>query len=573
MRSLDETQPINQKGREDMRQWQKAITQNPYEIDPEFQHCIQYYLSSSCPNLSHELHAFAERIIKELEPLVIENNLAANLPRLESYNGIGERIDTIIHHPSYIAAGDIIYSSALLARMAEPGRLLEALTFLFFSSQAGEAGHNCPIACSAGIIRVLKKMADFPQKDFYLKKLTESSFTANFTGAQFLTEVQGGSDVGLNATVAYQDKQQWRIRGEKWFCSNANADLILLTARYDQSISGTKGLGLFLVPTFLANGTHNDFTIRRLKDKIGTQSMASGEIDFHGAIAYAIDKPENGFKIVMENVLHLSRLFNTFCMLGMARKAYFIANQYTHHRVAFGQPIFDYPLIKENLATIKTENTAMLAAIFATVQLQDQYDLDQNTDEEMKLLLRLLANLNKYLSALWSVEHIHHAIDMLAGNGAIESFSILPRLLRDSIVCENWEGTHNTLRMQILKDIQRYRIDQIFLHYVKREMTSINAEDKYTRAIDNFITKLSNNLEQLQQANDALKTLQIKNIVDQMTYLFCAVHLLKEGLHQKQQNNHNTKLLCLDYFILLHLTENKIAYNNDFLDLISKIVS
>lgn len=254
----------NDKSRNALAAWQEAIKQNVYQIDGDFKHSIASYLAEKCPSIDRELTAFADRIVNELEPEVIENNLSQNLPRIDPYDGIGRRIEKVVHHPSYEAAGNVIYSSRLLERMSKPGGLLEALAFMFLSSQAGEAGHNCPVACSAGIIRILQKTNDFPMKNFYLKKLIEQSYTENFTGAQFLTEIQGGSDVGLNAAEAYQDESGgWRIRGEKWFCSNADAELILITARFDESIAGTKGLGLFLIPAQLETGEHNDYTLRR----------------------------------------------------------------------------------------------------------------------------------------------------------------------------------------------------------------------------------------------------------------------------------------------------------------------
>ncbi len=427
---MEEIQKQNEIGRQALSEWQKSLKHNIFQNDPDFQHSIDLYLNRKCPHIKQELTAFADRVVNELEPLVAENNLYQNLPRTDHYDGIGQKIEAIIHHPTYEQSGNIIYNSKILERMSKPGGLLEALTFMFLSSQAGEAGHNCPLACSAGIIRVLQKVENFPKKDFYIQKLTAPSYTHNFTGAQFLTEIQGGSDVGLNASVAFQDVQgKWRIKGEKWFCSNANAELILITARYDQNMAGTKGLGLFLIPSILEDGERNHYTIRRLKDKIGTRSMASAEMDFHGAYAFAVGEPEEGFKLVMENVLHISRLFNTFCVLGMAKRAYTTALNYAHYREAFGKQIIEYPLVKENLARIKAENNALLASIFATVQLQDDYDSGKVKGEDIKLLLRLLANLNKYLSSMWSVEHIHHALDTLAGNGAIETFSSIPRLL------------------------------------------------------------------------------------------------------------------------------------------------
>lgn len=556
--------------REDLNEWLNDTKKNIYSIDKDFIHSIQFYFPEKFATLDSELKNFGEIVATELEPLVAENNLAINLPRLEHYDSLGLTIDEIVHHPAYIKAGNLIYQTRLLERMSKAGGLTECLTFLFLSAQAGEAGHNCPIACSAGMIRVLQQVADFPLKNFYLQKLLAPSFENNFTGAQFVTEIQGGSDVALNVVRARQDKNNhWRLYGEKWFCSNANAELFLVTARYDEHLSGTKGLGLFLVPAEWEKHKNN-FLILRLKNKIGTRTMATAEIDFNGAHAIPMGVLQDGFHLLMDNVLHLSRLFNAFCVLGMARRAYFIAKTYAEHRVAFSHPIIDYPLIKENLTRIKAENTALLAGIFATAKLQDQFDLNKQQDPNIKLLLRLLVNLQKYLTAAWSFEHIHHALDVLAGNGMIETFSPLPRLLRDCIVCENWEGTHNVLRMQVLKDILKYNIDKIYFSFLQQQLQKLSECPE-----KELLTKAKKALEEMthsfRQLNSEQQQFVIKKIVDRMGILFCSIMLLKEGLHQ-QACNSNSKLACYHYFQFLHLEKNSNEINPSALKFLDQIL-
>lgn len=547
-------------GRIELAAWEKEIKQNSYLSDADFRHTVAYHLPNKVKALESELQDFADSIISEVEPLVYENNKPENLPRIAKYDPIGNPEEKIIHHPTYTAIGNYIYSSQLLKRMAVKGGLAEGLMFFFLSSQAGEAGHNCPIACSYGIIRVLQKMAPFPLKDFYLEKLIAPSYETNYTGAQFVTEIQGGSDVGLNAVQAFQDKDgNWKVSGEKWFCSNANADLILLTARFDPNITGTKGLGLFLIPSKLENGSSNNYSFRRLKDKLGTRSLATAEIDFHEAYALPVCKPEDGFKILMENVLHASRIFNTVTVLGMARRAYQIAYAYAKHRVAFGHPIITYPMVQKQLARIKVENTALIASIFATVKLQDELDLNGSHD---KLLLRMLANLNKYLSALWTVEHIHHSLDVLAGNGTIETFSPIPLLLRDSIICENWEGTHNVLRMQILKDILRYDIDQIFFEYMHK---TLDIGHPIAKTLHEKCQALQKRIQELKQAPTDEQTLLVEACIDEMGILFSATHLLLEAIDQKT----GSKMDCLTYFIHLHVQK----YDKNLLQLFSKLLA
>lgn len=567
---MDDKQSENQLGRDALTHWQQMINSNIYRNDQALIHTIRFYFGDHFDQIDTDLEKLGALIATQIEPLVAENQLPSNLPRIDHYNSIGERIDTIIHHPNYSKIGDIIYGSHLLSHFANPAGLLRCLSLFFLSSEAGEAGHNCPIACSAGIIRVLQKISEFPNKDHYLKKLIAPSYTTNFTGAQFLTEIQGGSDVGLNATQARNENNQWRIDGEKWFCSNANAELFFVTARYDKKIKGTKGLGLFLVPA-IWNDKRNHFTIRRLKDKIGTRTMATGEIDFNGAYAFCMGQPKDGFRLVIENVLHISRLFNSFCVVAMARRAFTIAYAYAQCRVAFSSPIIHYPSIKENLARIKSENTALLAGMFAASYLQEKHDNHHPDDEQSQLLLRLLINILKYLTAKWSIDHIHHALDVLAGNGTIETFSSIPRLLRDAIVCENWEGTHNVLHMQVLKDMHKFSIEDVYFSYLDNEITQFTHTSPYVDLLKTEIRQLKDTVIHFKQYDNDLQSLQIHFIVDKMAIVFCALQLLKEALHQLKELGSSSKLDCLQYFLLLRLNNNNIMYDKEYLELISRI--
>ena len=574
----DLTLPERGKGytlaRNALKQWQKSLRENIYSRNRDFQHSIGYFFPEDFERIQKDLERFGEAITCKLEPLVAENDFKHNHPRLEAYSSIGERTDEIVHHPTYIQAGNIIYGSRMMEKISQPGKMLESLLQFFLSSHAGEAGHNCPLACTAGILRVLTKIPDFPEKSFLIDKLTDPNFESNYTSAQFITEIQGGSDVGLNETQATLDSDGiWRISGEKWFCSNADADLILVTARYDKTVSGTKGLGLFLIPARLPNGENNDYTFRRLKEKVGTRTLASAEIDFEEAFAYPMGEVKNGFKMLMENVLHISRIFNTCAAIGTGNRAYQIALSYVKHRIAFGEPVFNYPLVKENLARIKTENTALLSSILAMTRLQDQYDSNQLTPKETPLLLRVLANLNKYISALWTFDHVHHSIDMMGGNGAIESFSSLPRLLRDSIVFENWEGTHNTLRMQILRDIHKSNIDQIYVKFMEQQLREIEDEPEWTEPLRVKLEELKQQLEKLKASGLDLQSLLIKDIIDVMATLFCALTLFLEGKHQRERTESSSKLDCLRYFILLHFHPTKIVYDEEIISLITKIVA
>jgi alkylation response protein AidB-like acyl-CoA dehydrogenase len=56
----------------------------------------------------------------------------------------------------------------------------------------------------------------------------------------FMTEQGAGSDVGATTTRAVrQPDGSWALTGDKWFCSNADAEVALVLAR--GGARGTKG--------------------------------------------------------------------------------------------------------------------------------------------------------------------------------------------------------------------------------------------------------------------------------------------------------------------------------------------
>ena len=559
-----------EKTRKSLDQWHRSLAKNVFDKNLDFQHTIYYHLQSTAHDGSFS--EFANNIVKKAIPLVNENNLDINLPTLQCFDSLGNRIEKIHHHPNYKAIGNIIYQSGLMKMMAKSGDLFKALSYFYLSCHAGEAGHNCPIACSAGILRIFQKNPNIPNKDFYLKKLTATSYDKNYTGAQFITEIQGGSDVGQNATTASKvNKTYWQLTGEKWFTSNANAELILTTARISEIEHGTKGLGLFLVPRFLdkAEKQLNQFSLNRLKDKLGTRSLATGELCYDNTLCYPILPLKKNFNLLMEDVLHTSRIFNSVCLLGMVNRAFTIAKTYATHRTAFGQKIIHYPLVMENLSHIKASQLAMQAGVFDSVFLQDQLDRKKVVDHKKKRFVRLTVNLLKTLCAKRSVEHIHHCVDILAGNGVIEDFSELPRLLRDSLICENWEGTHNTLMMQILRDVHILNMDDIFIKTIQHRLIKLKIKgiDKYQTLFETLQLSLLRAIDTVNMLRDAktnLQSLLIKDTVHNFSNLYCALCLFSEGIDQWQTTQTQTKLHALSLFLNDTLAPNSLNLNQKF---------
>lgn len=396
-----------------------------------------------------DLPAFAEVCARRIDPLVRENNRDEHLPLLRRWDGQGRRIEAVDHHPTYAEIGRLAYRSGLMSRYATPGREFESLARVYLFSQNGEAGHACPMACTAGLIKLLRAAGD-PRPD-WMARLVDPDYDQHFRGAQFLTEVQGGSDVGANAVCARPiGAGQATIHGEKWFCSVIDADLFLMTARPKGAGPGTGPLEAFVVPRRLDDGATNGFRIRRLKYKLGTRSMASAEVDFEGAWALRVAD----FRQVMEVVIDTSRLYNAVCSTGMMQRAWREADAYARARTAFGQPILAFPTVARIVARLRAEATAARGTTFLLAAMVDRQSRGELSPRDQKAR-RMLVNLNKFWTSVVGTTCVREAIEVLGGNGAIEEFGVLPRLLRDSIVCEAWEGGHNVLCAQVLRDSQR----------------------------------------------------------------------------------------------------------------------
>ena len=453
------------RGRADLAAWKEAQPSDLYSDDDALLSLIEHH---GLTDRSQRFHDAGSAVAGPLQQAVVENNLHRNLPVLDDWSGIGQYTAKIHHHPSWWTAGRLIYGTGIMALYGEEAISHRSILTLFYlTAQAGEGGHNCPLACDAGAIRSLQELGTDAQKDKYLSRLIDPNFDTNFTASQFLTEVQGGSDVGANTVRAVSDSGDegagsvWALSGEKWFCSNADADVFIMTARPEGAADGTRGLGLFLVPRIKPDGSVNSFRIRRLKDKLGTRSMASGEMDFQGAYAEALGPVGSGFKAVMRWVITTSRLYNAAGCAAHARRAWVVASTYAQHRQAFGQPIARFSVVKETLAWMRADAAGSIASTLWLAGMLEQFDRGTLGEKETAFF-RLAVNLNKLQTALLAHDVVNHGIEVLGGNGAIESFSILPRLLRDNVVYENWEGTHNVLRAQVLRDCARMQVHQGF---------------------------------------------------------------------------------------------------------------
>ena len=205
-----------------------------------------------------------------------------------------------------------------------------------------------------------------------------------------------------------------------------------------------------------------------MKNKLGTRAMASAEIDFDGALGWPIGPVGEGFHVAVEELLNTSRWLNAVGSTGIMRRAFLEAASFARHRRAFGRSVASFPLVREQLALMKMEEQAALASTMALTGMLTRLDEGQ-ADETVAGAHRFLVNANKYVTSIGATDAARRGIEVLGGNGTIEDFSPLPRLYRDAMVFESWEGTHNVLCAQVLRDCERLGILDHLLAWLRTE--------------------------------------------------------------------------------------------------------
>jgi len=372
-------------------------------------------------------------------------------PTLRQYDRFGERgVDTCVYPTAYLEMERVAYGSGMVALKYEPetrrthaGSLHTAGFALGYVFAQAEAGLFCPVCMTDGVARILDLHGSDALKKEWIPRLASRDWDRLATGAMFLTEKQGGSDVGAAATrAAPQPDGTWKLYGEKWFCSNADAEAILALARPEGAPAGTRGLGLFLVP-----GEQPGRRIRRLKDKLGVRSMPTGEIELDGAVGWAVGALDMGFKH-MADMLNLSRLYNAQTAVSIMRRAFYEAAQWGRARRAFGRPLVEHALYREVLADVAAEWLGALHLVFETIAVLDRADTNgTEVDRKLVRILTPLAKLHTGKLAVWAASE---CMELIGGNGYIEDFP-MARLLRDAQVLPIWEGTTNILTLDVLR--------------------------------------------------------------------------------------------------------------------------
>ncbi len=376
-----------------------------------------------------------------------------NPPVLRPRDRYGRDEDWIEYHPAYREMEQIAFGDFGLHAMSHRGGVFGwpeplppiakyAFTYLFVQA---EFGLMCPVSVTDTSTYLLIKYGDDALKRRFVPRMLSQDPSAMLKGTQFMTEKAGGSDVGAIETVARKTGDTWRLHGEIWFCSHADADVAMLLARPEGAPAGTRGLALFALPRRIDDGSRNSYRIVRLKDKLGTKSMASGEIRLEGAVAYPVGKLDQGLKQMMSQV-NLSRLSHGVRAASMMRRCWNEALRASRTRIAFDRPIVQLPLMRRQLMKLLVPTEQALSMYAWTAATMGEANAGRDSAAS---LMRLLTPLFKFRACRDNIRVATGAMEARGGTGYIEDF-INARLVRDAQIGVLWEGTSNINALDVV---------------------------------------------------------------------------------------------------------------------------
>ena len=432
---------------------------NFYRVDRQFRDLLGLYME---PGLRAAMEPHFDRLGDLAGNRLDELARTADRhpPVLHARDRFGRDEDWIEYHPAYREMEKIAFEEfgmhamshrAGVLGMAKPAHPLVkyGITYLFVQA---EFGLMCPVSVSDTSNFTINRYGSEALKRLLLDRLLSQDPAVMLKGTQFMTEKAAGSDVGAIETEAEplgmgpDGVERWRLHGQKWFCSHADADVAVLLARPRGARPGTAGLGLFAMPRRLEDGWRNAYRIVRLKDKLGTRSMASGEIRMEGALAYQVGDVSRGFKHMMDQV-NLSRLSHGVRAASMMRRCLNESLAAARGRTAFGGPVIDRPLLRRQLMKVMVPTEQALSMYAFSAEAMGRAN---KGDASAETLLRILTPVYKFRACRDNIPVASAALEVRGGLGYIEEW-VTARLVRDAQIGTLWEGTSNINALDVVQ--------------------------------------------------------------------------------------------------------------------------
>ena len=396
------------------------------------------FLQSRLATLQHLNLLETEQAWWKTEGVVISDAIdRAGTPWLRMFDRSGRRVDEILYAREYQTMLRNGYRAGIVWRAYEEKSLLPTYE-LMYTISFYDPGVCCPYTVSLGTAVPLAKYGSAELQGRFLPQLSRKDDSV-WQGATWMTEIEGGSDLGAGVkTVARRAEGGWLLTGDKYFASNAGAELAVVAARPEGAASGVRGLALFLVPRYRKDGSLNYF-LRRMKDKIATRSVPTGEVELRDSEGYLLGAAEDGIYLILE-VLNLSRVANSVVSVALAQRAIADALAYAECRSAFGKRIVEHALLRRQFETRLQTLRAAFALAWEAVRLLNEVWMERPPYSERFALFRLVAHLAKYWTAEFAVDTAKWAMEVHGGLGVLAEYGA-ERWLREAMILAIWEGT------------------------------------------------------------------------------------------------------------------------------------
>src|SRR5713101_5340540 len=380
----------------------------------------------------------------------------AGTPWLRMFDRLGKRVDEILYPREYQTILRRGYRSGVVWRVLEEKSLIPAY-LLIYNISFHDPGVCCPYTVSLGTAVPLAKYGSAELQARFLPQLLRKDDSV-WQGATWMTEIKGGSDLGANVETiarrarASSSENRWLLTGDKFFASNVGAELAVVAARPEGAAPNVRGLALFLVPRVRVNGQLNYFT-RRLKDKIATRSVPTGEVELRDSEGYLLGPADAGIYLILE-VLNISRVANALVSVAVAQRAMSEALAFAERRQAFGKPILDHPLLRHQFDERLCGLRRAFALAWEAVQLLNEVWQERPPYSDRYHLFRLVAHLAKYWTAEFAAQTAKWGMEVHGALGVVEEFPV-ERWFREAMILAIWEGTAHRQILDGLEVMER----------------------------------------------------------------------------------------------------------------------
>jgi acyl-CoA dehydrogenase len=467
-----------------------AVGLNWYRTDPTLQFTMAYYLRpDELSVVEPHLNSIGELMGGPVARWADETD--RNPPRLERYDRWGHDVSQVLMPASFTQSKRAVLDAQQALRTDARAAKVSSGLGLFASNyllNQADIGMGCALGTGGGMVQAL--VAAYAPADVaeHVQAKFASGEWAGET-AQLLTERTGGSDLGALETTATRSGDAWLLNGFKWFASNCAGEAFVVMAKPEGAPDSTRGIANFLVLRTRRDGSRNGVRVRRLKDKLGTRSVASGEVEFVDAEAFLLSGepsgdagPSDGKGLGrMMELTNAARLGIALFGLGNARRALVESLCYARQRQAFGGALIDKPLMRRKLAELIVDVEAAQAMVFDGTGAANQR-------QPRSMRQRIAVPVTKLKVCRLGITAASDAIEIHGGNGYIETWPVA-RLLRDAQVNTIWEGPDNILCLDVRRGIEQTQAHETLLARL-HDAVSVSDDDETTALVARRIEDL-----------------------------------------------------------------------------------